>query len=408
MQRAATGGTLAANVMHFARLLRRAGLPVGAGRDDRGASERWPWSISATARQVRAALRAVMVHRHEHADVFDQAFALFWRDPAAGRSRPRRWRCSDEQAPREAAEARRPAAAGVAEAMAAAARAAPQTEEQPPELDARHDRQRARAAAGDGFRGDERRARSPTPRPRSAASRCRSTCAAPAGCGPTRAARASTSRATMRAQPAPRRRDHSRSPARRRVVRPPPLVVLCDISGSMARYAQILLHFLHAVANDRDRVTCSCSAPGCPTSPASCATATPRSRSRWSPTPCRTGPAAPASARRSPSSTAAGRKRVLGQGAVVLLVTDGLDRDGARGARREHGPAAPLLPPADLAQPAVALGRVPTQIPGHPRHAAARGRVPDRAQPRQPARAGRTAVPPGPVARRADAWRNAA
>ena len=40
-----------------------------------------------------------------------------------------------------------------------------------------------------------------------------------------------------------------------RTVRPPPLVVLCDISGSMARYAQILLHFLHAVANDRDRVS---------------------------------------------------------------------------------------------------------------------------------------------------------
>ena len=41
---------------------------------------------------------------------------------------------------------------------------------------------------------------------------------------------------------------------RRPVKRPRPLVVICDISGSMARYAQILLHFLHAVVNDRDRV----------------------------------------------------------------------------------------------------------------------------------------------------------
>src|SRR5208283_3925981 len=40
----------------------------------------------------------------------------------------------------------------------------------------------------------------------------------------------------------------------RRVRRPPPLVVLCDISGSMALYTQLLLHFLHAVTNDRDRV----------------------------------------------------------------------------------------------------------------------------------------------------------
>jgi uncharacterized protein with von Willebrand factor type A (vWA) domain len=31
-------------------------------------------------------------------------------------------------------------------------------------------------------------------------------------------------------------------------------VVLCDISGSMDRYARMLLHFLHAIANDRHRV----------------------------------------------------------------------------------------------------------------------------------------------------------
>lgn len=31
--------------------------------------------------------------------------------------------------------------------------------------------------------------------------------------------------------------------------RPPGLVVLCDISGSMSRYATVLLHFLHALAN---------------------------------------------------------------------------------------------------------------------------------------------------------------
>jgi hypothetical protein len=41
---------------------------------------------------------------------------------------------------------------------------------------------------------------------------------------------------------------------RERVRRTPPLVVLCDISGSMDRYARMLLHFLHAITNDRDRV----------------------------------------------------------------------------------------------------------------------------------------------------------
>jgi uncharacterized protein with von Willebrand factor type A (vWA) domain len=36
--------------------------------------------------------------------------------------------------------------------------------------------------------------------------------------------------------------------------RPPPLCVLCDISGSMDRYARMLLHFVHALTNDRHRV----------------------------------------------------------------------------------------------------------------------------------------------------------
>jgi uncharacterized protein with von Willebrand factor type A (vWA) domain len=41
---------------------------------------------------------------------------------------------------------------------------------------------------------------------------------------------------------------------RRNLRRTPPLVVLCDISGSMDRYARMLLHFLHAITNDRHRV----------------------------------------------------------------------------------------------------------------------------------------------------------
>ena len=36
--------------------------------------------------------------------------------------------------------------------------------------------------------------------------------------------------------------------------RHPPLVILCDISGSMSRYSRMFLHFMHAITNDRDRV----------------------------------------------------------------------------------------------------------------------------------------------------------
>src|SRR6184192_3537818 len=77
-------GRLAENVMHFARLLRAAGLRIGpdrvvdcvqaleiAGppnhilrRDD------WYWTMS-----------AVLLSRQEQRPIFDQAFQIFWRDP---------------------------------------------------------------------------------------------------------------------------------------------------------------------------------------------------------------------------------------------------------------------------------------------------------------------------------------
>ena len=41
---------------------------------------------------------------------------------------------------------------------------------------------------------------------------------------------------------------------RRRLRKPAPIVVLCDISGSMSRYSRVLLHFAHALARDRTRV----------------------------------------------------------------------------------------------------------------------------------------------------------
>jgi hypothetical protein len=119
--------------------------------------------------------------------------------------------------------------------------------------------------------------------------------------------------------------------ASRRVTRPPPLVVLCDISGSMGRYSQILLHFLHAVANDRDRVHTFLFGTRLTN-----VTRPLRHRDAevafqlvshlvpdWS-GGTRIGEALGTFNRR-------WAKRVLGQGAVVLLVTDGLDRDGAPG-----------------------------------------------------------------------------
>ncbi|MEO1001428.1 MAG: VWA domain-containing protein, partial [Pseudomonadota bacterium] len=73
-------GRLAQNITHFARALRRAGLPVGPGR------------VTDAIRAVEAAgftekvdffwtLHACFVSRPEHRAVFAQIFRLYWRDP---------------------------------------------------------------------------------------------------------------------------------------------------------------------------------------------------------------------------------------------------------------------------------------------------------------------------------------
>src|SRR5439155_22217008 len=81
---AEAAGRLAENVMHFARLLRAAGLGIGPDRvldcvralEITGARQfpprrdDWYWTMS-----------AVLLSRQEQRPIFDQAFAIFWRDP---------------------------------------------------------------------------------------------------------------------------------------------------------------------------------------------------------------------------------------------------------------------------------------------------------------------------------------
>ena len=78
--RDADPGCMSANIMHFARALRRAGIPVGPGQ------------VIGATRAVLAAglrdrdgffhvLRPCFVSRPEHLDVFANVFRLFWRDP---------------------------------------------------------------------------------------------------------------------------------------------------------------------------------------------------------------------------------------------------------------------------------------------------------------------------------------
>jgi uncharacterized protein with von Willebrand factor type A (vWA) domain len=99
----------------------------------------------------------------------------------------------------------------------------------------------------------------------------------------------------------------------------------------MARYAQILLHFLHAVANDRDRVSVFLFGTRL-------TNITRQLRHRDAEVAFQlVGHAVPdwsGGTRIGEALADFNRlwaRRVLGQGAVVLLVTDGLDRDGAAG-----------------------------------------------------------------------------
>ncbi len=79
------GEVIAANVLHFTRLLRRAGVRVGPG--DALDAQAAVAAIDVTRReQFYWALHAVLVRRHADHPLFDEAFRLFWRDPMGANS----------------------------------------------------------------------------------------------------------------------------------------------------------------------------------------------------------------------------------------------------------------------------------------------------------------------------------
>jgi len=318
--------TLAANVMHFARLLRRAGLPVGPA-ETLAAQQALTRVDLASKTEARTALRATMIHRHEHHAVFDQAFALFWRDPSA----------AEQAAAMALLEAQKekklerppPASRRVAEAFAPKNQPKPQPQEEPPVQDAVmtvSDQERLQQMDFEAMGADEiaeakreiRRLTLPLDLRRTRRVRADPT-------GPVTDLRR-TIRSSLR-----QGGEITTIARSRRITRPPPLVVLCDISGSMGRYAQILMHFLHAVTNDRDRVhvflfgtrlsnvTRQLRARDPEVAFQMVAHAVPD----WS-GGTRIGEALS-------SFNRLWARRVLGQGAVVLVITDGLDRDGAHG-----------------------------------------------------------------------------
>ena len=114
--------------------------------------------------------------------------------------------------------------------------------------------------------------------------------------------------------------------------RRPPLVVLCDISGSMDAYARPLLHFLYGLINARERVHAFLFGTRLTNvtrilagrdPDAAIAKVSRNSGGDWS-----------GGTRIGESLATFNRlwaRRVLGQNATVLLITDGLDRSGGEG-----------------------------------------------------------------------------
>ena len=242
---------LADNILHFVRVLRAAGLPVGPAKVIAALDA--VEAVGVEQREdFRAALESVLIERHEQQALFDQAFELFWRNPRLLERMmqlllPKIY----GRVPREAAEA--PLPARLAEAMMQSPRAqdaAAQTQEialdalltfSPREVLQSKDFESMTVAELHEVKTMIAQLRLPLPE-----LPIRRTVAAGRGTEV-------DLRATLRAMTSAR---GSVVPLawRKRRRRRPPLVVLCDISGSMDRYSRMLLHFLHAITNDRDRV----------------------------------------------------------------------------------------------------------------------------------------------------------
>jgi uncharacterized protein with von Willebrand factor type A (vWA) domain len=241
-------GHLADNVLYFVRVLRAAGLPVGPAKviDALAAVE----AVGIANRtDFREALATVLVSRREHLPIFEQAFDFFWRNP---RLLEKMMAALLPKIHGRASDVAGDLPARLAQAMLPPPAPARVTDEQEADLDAAFSFSAREVLQHKDFATmtiEElaevkqllRRMKLPLP-----ARPVRRTVAATRG-------RVIDLRATLRRSVgAAGTLTPLRFRARRR--RPPPLCVLCDVSGSMDRYARMLLHFLHAVTNDRHRV----------------------------------------------------------------------------------------------------------------------------------------------------------
>jgi hypothetical protein len=320
----ADGGRIADNILHFGRLLRAAGLPVGPDR------------IVLATRAVMAAgidspkvlywtLHATFVGKRTEHDIFNQAFLMFWKDPGFLEQ------MMSLMLPAQRADAlpQRPLSRRLAESLMRAEPAPDRPREEKVEIDAvgsfsqdevSHTKDFDQMSAAE-LALARRAIRELMLRTREIRTR-RFT----RGARPERL----DLRAMLRATAATGG-DGLAPVWKERRWRRPPLVVLCDISGSMDTYARVFLHFLYALTNEGDRVSAFLFGthlsnvtrdlanrdPDVAIAKVSCGV------TDWS-GGTRIGTALE-------DFNKHWARRVLGQNATVLLFTDGLDRDGGEG-----------------------------------------------------------------------------
>jgi len=321
---ASENGTFSENILHFARTLRRAGLPVGPGR------------VIEAIRAVECAglerrddfywtLHSVFVNRHDQWSLFDQAFHIFWRNPdilkkmmdmmlpttyldkTAGSEEEIAKRLSQALAPSEAPEGRE--------------------DDRGEEVEIN-----AELTSSDKEMLQEKDFESMSLEELELAKKSMQKLNLPIRKVKTRRLKANMRQGTIdmrRSLRASLRSGGATIPLRFKspVTRHPPLVVLCDISGSMTQYSRMLLHFMHAVTNDRDRVHTFVFGTRLTNITRymryrdvdDALDAVSEKVSDWS------------GGTRIGTTIADFNKdwsrRVLGQGAVVLFISDGLDRD---------------------------------------------------------------------------------
>ncbi len=330
---------LAQNITHFARALRKAGLPIGTGR------------VVDAIRAVQAAgftqrqdfywtLHACFVNRPEHRTVFAQVFRLYWRDPRYLEHMMSMMlpaiRGVQEERKADAAEKR------AAEALLdGVERDQPESTNDEGETELDIDASQTASS--------EERLRSLDFEQMSTAEIAQAkrllACLSlpvkpiesrrgqPSHVGH-RIDRARTLRAAMRQ--GGELHDIARQKQRPRW---PNLVVLCDISGSMSQYSRLILHFLHTVSNAKGAGWAKVHAFTFGTR------LTNITRHLHQRDVDAALAAAGAEAQDWEGGTRIGEclhafnrdwsRRVMGQGAVVLLISDGLDRGDAEALAKE-------------------------------------------------------------------------